>query len=92
MLSDREWKTLRDVERRMLTDDPQFARSFATSAEELGRGHLDGLGLQIFLVCGALVGALLLVAGSLAGALGTAAATGSIWWAWRSSTTGSHRS
>lgn len=92
MLSDREWQRLRDVERRILADDPDFARSFETSAEELGRSPLDGLGLQIFLVCGALVSGLLLVTGSVSGALGFAAATLAIWCAWRYSVAGPRRS
>ena len=45
MLSDHEWRTLREVERQFLAEDPEFARSFATRAQHLGhrrlRGHQD---------------------------------------------------
>ncbi len=87
MLSDHEWKTLREVERRILTEDPEFARSFESSAHSLRREHLDGVGLTIFLVSGLLLSALLLVIGSLGGAVAFAITTGLIWWAWHHSVT-----
>ena len=85
MLSDHEWKTLREVERRLLTEDPEFTRSFDTRAQRL-HGGSDRWGLQIFVVTGLLLSALMLVTGSLSGAVAFAAATGLIWLAWRFST------
>lgn len=82
MLSDHEWKTLREVERRLLTEDPEFTRSFDTHARRL-HGGSDRWGIQIFLVTGLLLSALMLVAGSLSGAVAFAAGTGLIWLAWR---------
>lgn len=86
MLSDYEWKTLREIERRLLTEDPEFTRSFDTRAQRL-HGREDRWGLQIFVVIGLLLSALMLVTGSLSGAAAFAAATGLIWLAWRFSTT-----
>ena len=78
MLSDHEWKTLREVERRLLTEDPEFTRSFDTRAQRL-LGGSDRWGLQIFLVTGLLLSALMLVTGSLSGAVAFAAATGIVY-------------
>ena len=85
MLSDHEWKALREVERRLLTEDPEFTRSFATGSQRL-HGESGRWGLQIFLVTGALLSVLMLVIGSLSGAAAFAAGTGLIWLAWRFST------
>lgn len=85
MLSDHEWRTLREVERRLLTEDPGFVRSFDARARRL-HGGSDRWGLQIFLVAGVLLSLLMLVTGSPGGAVAFAAATGLIWSAWRFST------
>jgi hypothetical protein len=42
VLNDRERKTLREVERQFLVENPEFTRSFATRAQRLERRHLDG--------------------------------------------------
>ena len=78
MLSDHEWRTLREVERRFLTEDPEFTRSFATRAQHLGRAQ-GCVGIKIFLVAAVLLGALMLVAGSPSGALAFAAVAGLTW-------------
>ena len=79
MLNDHERKTLREVERQFLVEDPEFTRSFATRAQRLERRHLDGGLVKIALVAAVLLGALMLVAGSPSGALAFAAVAGLIW-------------
>ena len=79
MLNDHERKTLREVERQFLVEDPEFTRSFATRAQHLETQHQDGVGIKIFLVAAVLLGALMLVAGSPSGALAFAAGAGLIW-------------
>ena len=86
MLSDHERETLREVERQFLAEDPEFARSFDTRARDLGGEHRVSVSLQIGIVAAVLLVALMLVAGSPAGALAFATATGLIWHAWRHST------
>ena len=73
MLSDHERKTLREVERQFLAEDPEFTRSFDTRAQRLRRRHLDGVSVKIAIVAAVLLGALMLVAGSPSGALAFAA-------------------
>ena len=73
MLNDHERKTLREVERQFLVEDPEFTRSFATRAQRLERRHLDGGLVKIAIVAAVLLGALMLVAGSPSGALAFAA-------------------
>ncbi len=81
MLSDHERKTLREVERQLMLADPGFAQSFDTGAQRL-RGDPPGLprwAYMILLVISSAFGLILLVAGSLSGALAFAAVTGLIW-------------
>ena len=84
MLSDHERKTLREVERQFIAEDPEFNRAFEARQTRLSR-HPHRLGAGIAVVVAALFTAFLLVAGSLAGALAFAVATGLIWVAWRHS-------
>ena len=79
MLNDHERKTLREVERQFLVEDPEFTRSFATSAQRLERRQLDGGLVKIAIVAAVLLGALMLVAGSPSSALAMAALAGLIW-------------
>ena len=83
MLDDYERNSLREVERRLLSEDPEFARAFDARAQRLSRASLVGVGIKIFLMGGLLVSALVLTAGSLSGAVMFAIATGLIWLAWR---------
>jgi hypothetical protein len=85
VLNDHERKTLREVERQFLAEDPEFTRSFATRAQHLERRHLDGGLVKIAIVAAVLLGALMLVAGSPSGALAMAALAGLIWLARRQS-------
>ena len=79
MLSDRERETLREVERRILDEDPRFARAFEARAQRLPCGNPGGVGMTILLVAGVLLSMLVLVAGSWGIALALALATGLTW-------------
>jgi hypothetical protein len=46
VLSDHEWKTLRNVERQFLAEDPEFARSFDTRARQLRRQQADRVSVR----------------------------------------------
>lgn len=83
MLSDHERETLREVERRLLSDDPTFAQSFDARAQRLSPAYQDRVGFTMVIVAGLLLSALMLVIGSLGGAAAFAAGTGLIWLAWR---------
>ncbi|MGH3985537.1 MAG: DUF3040 domain-containing protein [Pseudonocardiaceae bacterium] len=86
MLSDHERKTLRDVERQLMFEDPEFARSFDAHEQHLPRGHhrlAAKIAIVVAVLLSALLSALLLVTGLLSGALTFAAVTGLIWAAWR---------
>jgi Flp pilus assembly protein TadB len=83
VLSDRERETLREVERRILDEDPGFARAFQERARRLPSGSAWGTGMTVFVIVGVLASAVVLVAGSLGFALAFALATGLIWLVWR---------
>ncbi len=75
MLDDHEWFTLREVERRLLQEDPQFLQSFDARARRLHRragGGAEGAGIALL---GAVVLAVVL---AVAGSMGTALAIGAI--------------
>lgn len=78
MLSDYEQERLRALERQLLADDPAFTRSFDTRAGQLRRQHRDSV-FTIAIMAAVLLGALLLLAGSPAGALAFAVAAGLLW-------------
>jgi Flp pilus assembly protein TadB len=82
VLSDHELKTLREVERQCMADDPDFTRTFEAGQTRLSR-HPHQLGLTLAVVAAALLITFLLVAGSLGSAVVVAAATGLIIWAVR---------
>jgi Flp pilus assembly protein TadB len=82
VLSDHERKTLREVERRCMADDPDFTRAFAAGQTRLSR-HPHQLAVSVLVVAAVLLTVFLLVAGSLAGAVTVAASTGLIMWAVR---------
>jgi Flp pilus assembly protein TadB len=81
VLSDHEWKALREVERRFQDEDPRFTRSFEARQTRMAH-HPHELGARLAVVAAALVAAVMLLAGSLAGALAIAFTTGLIWVAW----------
>jgi hypothetical protein len=83
VLSDHERERLREVERRLLSEDPTFARSFDARARRLSPAFPDRVGFAMVLVAGLLLSALMLVIGSLVGAAAFGAGTGLIWLAWR---------
>jgi Protein of unknown function (DUF3040) len=85
MLSDHERKTLLDVERRFLAEDPEFARSF--DAQRLRRLRQPaaprGSNGKIAVAVALLFSAILLLAGFPGGALAcviTTAVTCAAWW------------
>jgi Flp pilus assembly protein TadB len=81
VLRNHERETLREVEQLLMAEDPEFARSFEARQTRLSR-HPRRLAARIALVAAALFTALMLVAGSLVGALAFAVATGLIWVVW----------
>ncbi len=81
MLNDHEWKALREVERQFQDEDPRFTRSFEARQTRMAR-HPHELGARVAVVAAALIAAVVLLAGSSAGALAIAFTTGLIWVAW----------
>ncbi|TWF82180.1 DUF3040 family protein [Pseudonocardia hierapolitana] len=90
MLSDHERKTLREVERQCMADDPDFTRAFEAGQTRLA-GHPHQLGLTLAVVAAALLTTFLLVAGSLGSSVVVAAGTGLIIWAMRHRSTSTDR-
>ena len=90
MLSDHERKTLREVERQCMADDPDFTRAFEAGQTRLSR-HPHQLGVTLAVVAAALLTTFLLVAGSAGSALVVAATTGLIIWAVRHHSAGTNR-
>lgn len=85
MLSDHDRKTLREVEHHCMAEDPAFTRSFQERQARLSRRpHQTAAAIAIAVA--ALLTTLMLIAGSLTGALAFATVTGLIWMAWRHST------
>jgi Flp pilus assembly protein TadB len=84
VLSDHERKTLRELERQLMAEDPEFPRSFDAGAHRLGRKHC-GVTAGIAITVAVLLFALMLAVGSLGGALAFGAGTGLVWLAWRHS-------
>ncbi|MDN5919420.1 MAG: DUF3040 domain-containing protein [Pseudonocardia sp.] len=82
MLSDHELKTLRELERRLLDDDPEFPRRFDTRARRM-RGPQLRLPAAIAIAVVMVLAAVLLVAGAAGAALGLVTVTGLLWLAWR---------
>jgi hypothetical protein len=82
VLNDHERETLREVERGLLNEDPEFARSFDARAQHLPRVSRMS-GVTVFLIAGLLLSAFVMIIGSLAGAAAFAAATALIWLVWR---------
>ena len=92
MLSDHERMTLREIERQILAEDPEFTRSFDMGVQRPHRERRDGVSVKIAIMAAVLLGALMLVAGSPSGALAFAAVAGLIWLARRHSNDPSRRS
>jgi hypothetical protein len=82
VLNEHERKTLREVEHQLMADDPEFTRAFEARQARLRR-HPGQRAVGIVVVAGMLIAALMLIAGSSAGALAVAATTGLIWMACR---------
>lgn len=93
MLSDHEMKRLRELERQLLDDDPEFPRSFDTRARRLGR-HQIGLPAMSAIAVMMVLAVFLVVAGAPGAALGLVTVTGLLWltWRWCWATTSEHGS
>jgi hypothetical protein len=81
--NDHERETLLEIERRLLSEDPEFAQSFDARARRLYNPSRYDVGTKIFLVAGFLISALMLVVGAPGGAVAFTAGTGLVWLAWR---------
>ncbi len=79
MLNDRERKTLREIQHQLSVDDPDFERSFRAVALP-PPGHRR-LAYTAVIVLAALLGIVMLLAGSPGGALAFAAIVGLAWFA-----------
>ncbi len=80
MLSEREQETLLDIQRRLVADDPDFARAFqaldsVAPARPVGRPRISSVVIAI----AAGLAVVMLVAGSPAGALAYSVIAGVIW-------------
>lgn len=75
MLSNHERRTLREVERDCLAEDPDFVRPF--QADEHRPGYRSTATLAM--VVAASIGSILLIAGSVVGALAFTVSAGLIW-------------
>jgi Protein of unknown function (DUF3040) len=87
MLSDYERKTLLDVERRFMAEDPEFARSFDSQLQRqpAAQGGSNG---KIAVAVALLFSVILLLAGFPGGALACVITTGvtcATWWCVRDS-------
>jgi Flp pilus assembly protein TadB len=83
MLSDREQQRLREIQRRFISDDPDFVREFEAERTPTTTQRPNPRPYIIFVVSALAFGVLLLLAGSLAAALMLAIGAGLIWSAWR---------
>ena len=82
MLSDKERKTLLDVERQLMAEDPGFARSFDDQLHQRPAAPRGSNG-KIAVAVALLFSAILLLAGFAAGALTCVILTGvfcAMWW------------
>lgn len=82
MLDDRERRALREVERHIRSDDPQFVRSFDADAAQLS-ASAHRRGAWTAGAVAALLAAVMLLAGSPAAALAFVACAAVVWASWR---------
>lgn len=80
MLNDHERETLRDIQRQLFVDDPDFERSFHALGEPPPRTH-HRLVYTAGIVIAALLAMVGLLAGSPGGALAFTVIAGLVWWA-----------
>jgi Flp pilus assembly protein TadB len=83
MLSDREQQRLREIQRRFMSEDPDFVREFEAAPKQPTTQQPNPRAYIICAVSALVFGVLLLLAGSLATALMLAIGAGLIWSAWR---------
>jgi Protein of unknown function (DUF3040) len=80
MLSDHERKALREIQRQLATDDPEFERSFHAAATAPPPDYRR-LAYTIVIVLAALLATIMALAGSPGGTLAFAAIAGMVWYA-----------
>jgi hypothetical protein len=87
VLNDHERKTLEELERQFMADDPEFPRLFYARAQRLDSNHHFGMSfaIAVAIAAAALFFTVMLATVSFTGALAFAAVTGLIWVAWRRS-------
>jgi fatty acid desaturase len=85
VLDDHERETLREVERRLLADDPDFVSDFQARQSHLPRRTFRR-GTIVAVVIAVLLVGLMLAAGSVGGAILWLVATAVVWGMWRHST------
>lgn len=83
MLSDREQQRLRDIQRRFMSEDPDFVRKFETAPKQPTTQQPNPGAYTICAVSALALSVLLLLAGSLTTALMLTIAAGLIWSAHR---------
>ncbi|HYH30146.1 MAG TPA: DUF3040 domain-containing protein [Pseudonocardia sp.] len=83
MLDDRERRALNEVERRLVADDPAFARSFTAYEQRLAAHGGRRRGGRIALTVAAVLCTVTLLAGSLLGAVAITATVWFVWTAWQ---------
>ncbi len=81
MLSDREREALREIQCRLLAEDPAFARVFSTDARRLERmpSHLPPSTYTVLLMTSLVLGLVALLAGAPLGGLVCAVAAAVLW-------------
>ena len=80
MLSNHERKALREIQRQLVIDDPEFERSFRAAAVPPPPDHRR-LIYTIVIILAALLAVLMVLAGSPGGSLAFAAIAGLAWYA-----------
>lgn len=87
MLSDHQRKTLEELERRLMAEDPEFPRLFDARAQHLDSHRHVGMSfaITVAIVASILFFTVMLATVSFTGALAFAAVAGLIWAVWRRS-------
>ena len=79
MLSDHERRTLREIQRHLIVDDPDFERSFRAWEAATSPARYRWVYTTLVVVTAVLVPVMVL-AGSAGGALAFAVVAGTLWW------------
>ncbi|GAB1516143.1 DUF3040 domain-containing protein [Actinophytocola sp. KF-1] len=79
MLSDHERKTLREIQRQLVVDDPDFERTFRTLAAPAPGPTLRWWTYTAVIVIAAVLATVSLLAGSVGGTLAFSVIAGAVW-------------